>query len=70
MSRCNQISTESLDGSHVEEYFKRFETGLGGQEMGKAMKALKRCLHWYRVVPTLQAEEERALPIEKVPALD
>lgn len=43
---------------------------LEAKEMGKAMKALKRCLHWYRVVPTLQAEEERALPIEKVPALD
>lgn len=69
MSRCNQISIESLDGSHVEECFKRFETGLGGQGNGQGNEGAKK-VHWYRVVPTLQAEEERALPIEKVPALD
>lgn len=38
--------------------------------MGKAMKALKWCLHWDGSVPTLQAEEYWALPVEKSTALD
>ena len=43
---------------------------LEAKEMGKAMKVLKRCLHWDGGVPTLQAEEDRALPVEKSTALD
>ena len=43
---------------------------LEAKEMGKAIKALKRCLHWDGGVPTLQAEEDRALPVEKSTALD
>ena len=37
------------------------------KEMGKA---LKRCLHWDGSIPTWQAEEDRALPVEKSTALD